>query len=456
MPTIMSPSRRQTLAALAATVSLAKPGGATRFSPTEKVRVALVGLRGRGRDLEKCLVDLHGENVDLAALVDVDANLLAARAAAYGKNTGRTIATYTDMRRVLDDKNIHAVALCTPNHWHALGTVWACQAGKDVYLEKPGSQTFHEGEIILRAVARYGRVVQHGTQNRSSENIVEAMRKLKEGVIGRVYLARGVAFKGRSSFGKMTRDPLPAGLDWDQWLGPAAKVPYSKKIQGSSGNGWHLLWDYGNGEIGNQGVHEMDIMRWGLGLDALPSKVYSTGGKFVHPGDEQDAPQVQTTTFEYAGREVLLTFETRGGLTNTEAGMGAEYPFLDHQNVVGVIFIGTEGYMIIPDYTSYYTFLGKKREKGPHATGDGSINTLPHVRNFIHAMREGKPELLNASPLELHRSCAMAHFANLSYRTGRLLEYDEKVAAFRGEPAATKLLSREYRSPYAMPKEVLG
>ncbi|MDX2269149.1 MAG: Gfo/Idh/MocA family oxidoreductase [Bryobacter sp.] len=448
----MMTNRRDVLLSLAAVSA----SGATKIPSTEKVRVALVGLRGRGRDLEKCLVDLHAENVELAAMVDVDANLLAARAAAYQQKTGRTVATHSDLRRVLDDKNIHAVALCTPNHWHALGTVWACQADKDVYLEKPGSQTFREGEIIARAAAKYGRVVQHGTQNRSSENIVEAMRQLKAGVIGRVYMARGVAFKTRSSFGKMTQDPLPAGLDWDQWLGPARKVPYSKKIQGSSGNGWHLLWDYGNGEIGNQGVHEMDIMRWGLGLDALPSKVYSTGGKFVHPTDEQDAPQVQSTTFEYAGRDVLLTFETRGGLTNTEAGMGAEYPFLDKQNVVGVIFLGTDGYMIIPDYTSFYTFLGRKREKGPHAVGDGSINTLPHVRNFIAAVRAGSPAGLNAPPIELHRSCAMAHFANLAYRTGSLLQYNEAAHEFSGSPEATRLLTREYRAPYAMPKEVLA
>ncbi len=330
--------------------------------------------------------------------------------------------------------------------------MWACQAGKDVYLEKPGAQVFTEGQVIVKAAARYQRIVQHGTQNRSSANIVEAIRQLRAGVIGRVYLARGVAFKTRAAFGKVSPDPLPPSLDWDRWLGPAAKVPYSKKIQGSSGNGWHLLWDYGNGEIGNQGVHELDIMRWGLGLEGFPAKVYSTGGKFVHLNDGQDAPQVQTMTFEYPGRDVMLSFETRSGLTNTEAGMGAEYPFLDKQNVVGVIFIGTDGYMIIPDYTSFYTFLGRRREKGPSAVGDGSINTLPHVRNFIQAVRAGDPKILTAPPEQLQHSCAMAHFANISYRTGRLVQFDPASQSIRGDAEATRLLTRQYRAPYTLPK----
>jgi predicted dehydrogenase len=210
------------------------------------------------------------------------------------------------------------------------------------------------------------------------------------------------------------------------------------------------VWDYGNGEIGNQGVHELDIMRWGLGLDTHPSKVVSMGGMYVHPDDAQEAPQVQSVNYEYAGRDVLMTFETRGGYTNTEAGMGAEYPFLDKQNVVGVIFVGTEGYMIIPDYSSYHTFLGKKREKGPSKVGAGDITDLPHFANFIKAVRSGKSSDLNADVEQLHLSASLAHFANIAYRTGRMLHFDPKTEQFTGDEEASRLLRREYRAPYVI------
>jgi predicted dehydrogenase len=355
------------------------------------------------------------------------------------------------MREVLDDKSIHAVGFATPNHWHALGTIWACQAGKEVYVEKPGTHNFAEGRKVIEAAAKYNRIVQHGTQNRTSPNIVEAIAKLKEGIIGRVYLARGVAYKTHPSFGKMTVDPTPAGLNWDAWLGPAPKVPYSKKRQSApAGGSWHLLWDYGNGDIGNQGVHELDIMRWGLGLNTHPTKIVSLGGNYVHPGDEQQGPQIQSVMYEYAGTDALLSFETRSGLTNTEAGMGDEYPFLDKQNVVGVIFVGTEGYMIIPDYSSYHTFLGRKREKGPSKVGAGDITDLPHFANFIKAVRSGKSSDLNAGVEQLHLSASLAHFANIAYRTGRMLHFDAKTERFTGDDEASRLLQREYRPPYAI------
>ena len=264
-------------------------------------------------------------------------------------------------------------------------------------------------------------------------------------------MARGVAYKYRNSLPKPTPAPIPAGLNWDAWLGPAPAVPYARARQSSSGNGWHLYWEYGNGEIGNQGVHELDIIRWGLGLDTYPTKVSSFGGAFVH-SDGQATPQVQSIQYEFAGRDLLVTFETRGGYTNTEAQMGAEYPFLDKVNVVGVIFIGTNGYMIIPDYTSYYTFLGPKREKGPFAAGAGDIADLPHFQNFVAAVRARKPELLNAGPEDLHRSCALAHFANASQRSGRTLYPDAQTGSLKNDSEAARFLTATYRRPYTLPK----
>jgi predicted dehydrogenase len=431
----------------------AATSAAASRSANDRIRVAIVGVRGRGRDLIHGFHDIAGQNVEIAAFCDVDQTVMRQRAADFEKETNLKPALLDDMRRVMDDKSIDAIAFATPNHWHALGTIWACQAGKDVYCEKPGSHNFWEGLQMQKAAEKYQRILQHGTQNRSSPNIVEAVAKLKEGVIGRVYIARGVTFKAHPPMPKNVAAPVPAGLDWDQWLGPAPKVPYSKRIQGSSGAGWHLLWDYGCGDIGNQGVHELDIIRWALDLKDYPAKAISMGGPYVHM-DDQPSPQVQAMMFEWPGRNVLVTFETRGGWTNTEAGMGDQFPFLDHQNVVGVIFIGTEGYMIIPDYTSYYTFMGRKRTPGPSKVGDGTIETTPHVANFIGAVRSRKSSDLAAPPEDLHKSAALAHFANISNRVGRAVYFDPETNRFKGDDEANALLRRTYRAPYVVPENV--
>jgi predicted dehydrogenase len=442
--------RREFLRASAGFLAGAPAFAATSKSPNDRIRVALIGLRGRGRDHIQAFHQLAGENVEIATMCDVDKSVLDQRMADYEKLSGKKPQTASDMRKVLDDKSIDAVAFATPNHWHALGTVWACQAGKDVYVEKPGTHDFLEGKKIIEAARKYDRIVQHGTQNRSSPNIVEGVQKLKEGVIGKVYLARGIAFKGpRPNIGTIEGEATPPGLDWDKWQGPAPSKPYSKVIH----KFWHQLWDYGNGDIGNQGVHELDIMRWALDLKTHPTKVVSMGGAFIRKDSEQ-APQVQTMMYEWAGRDVSFTFETRSGLTNTEAGLGAEYPFLDKKNVVGVIFVGTEGYMIIPDYSSYRTFLGPKRTPGPSKVGEGDIANLPHFANFIKAVRSRKSGDLAAGPEELHLSAALPHFANIAYRTGRMLKFDAKTERFAGDEEANRMLARTYRAPYAIPQKV--
>lgn len=427
-------------------------------APSDRVRVAIVGLRGRGRDLMRSFAELRPENVEVAGLCDVDEVTLRTRAAEFKEMTALSPRLETDFRRFLDDRNIDAVAFATPNHWHALGTIWACQAGKDVYVEKPGSHSFWEGRKIIEAAAKYKRIVQHGTQNRSSPNIVEAIRQLHSGVIGRPYMARGIAYKYR---GPVPKVPMtgqgqtpPADFHYDLWLGPAPTAPYTPQRRSlSSGNGWHLLWEYGNGEIGNQGVHELDIMRWGLKLDDHPAKTISFGGAMVH-ADGQPTPQVQGIMYQYKDRDVHLSFETRGGFTNDEAGMGTTYPFLDKQNVVGVIFIGTEGYMIIPDYTSFHTFLGRERRPGPRALGDGTIINTPHTRNFIQAMRSRREADLASGPRELHYSCAMAHLANISQRVGRMLDFDTVAEQVRNDEEANRMLRGTYRPGFAIPEQV--
>jgi predicted dehydrogenase len=438
-------------------------------SPNDRIRVAIVGLRGRGRSLMKAFhkLELKGQ-CEVVTLCDCDENVLSERVPAYESEAGKKVQTCKDMRYIMEDESIDVVGMATPNHWHSLGAIWACQAGKDVYVEKPGSHNVFEGRKLIEAAHKYGRIVQHGTQNRSSPNIIEAINQLKNGVIGRVYIARGIAYKKRQGFQQINFTPVPAGLNWDMWQGPAPYSKYAKERH----RGWHLIFDYGNGDLGNQGVHELDIIRWGLDLNRHPNKIASIGGVYVDRG-EQEYPQVHSTMYQWEGRDVMVSFETRSGFTNAEGGMGKEFIFLDKRNAVGVIFVGTEGYMIIPDYSSYYTFLGKKaepgpsadagglqrrlavpRDPGPSAVGEGNISDDPHFESFIKAVRSRNESDLRAGPDELHYSSALAHLANISYRTGRMIHFDPDAEKCIGDEDANGLLTRTYREPFVVPDSV--
>ena len=444
----MPTTRRQFLLG---TATAALAAGAAAKDTASRLRVALVGLGGRSAAHQKGLLDLADDNVELAALCDVDAPLLARRVEEVRERSGRKPTAYDDLRRVLDDKTIDAVCYATPNHWHALGTIWACQAGKDVYVEKPASHNIFEGRMAVAAARKYNRVVQHGTQCRSSPNIRLAIEQLHKGAIGRVYMARGMAYKLRGGIGQLPLGQPPAGLNVDRWFGPAAVKNYAAKLKAHQ---WHCLWDYGNGEIGNQGVHQMDIIRWGLKLDEHPSRVQSMGGTFVHK-DPQETPAVQSASFEYRNRDVLVEFAIRDWYTPCEAGIGDTYPFVDNKNAVGVIFFGTDGYLIIPDYSSFYTFLGPKREPGPKASDRADLMVdLPHIRNFVEAVRSRNRELLTAEIDEGHKSSVLCHLANTAYRLRRTLRFDSATERFVDDPEADKLLTRAYREPYVVRSEV--
>ncbi len=419
--------------------------------PNSRIRVAVVGLRGRGRTHIECLHRLAKENVELAALCDIDESVLNERVADYEKLSARKVKTFTDVRKVLDDKEIDAISYATPNHWHALGAIWACQAGKDVFVEKPASHNLFEGRKMVEAARKYNRIVQHGTQCRSNPNIQEGIQKLKEGVIGKAYMARGLAYKWRESVGRVKEEPVPPGIHYDLWVGPAPMKPFARLRFHSR---WHWLWDYGNGEIGNQGVHQLDIMRWGLGLDTHPTKVQSMGGRFVHE-DDQETPNTQVASYQYEGRNLLLQFEVRHWITHHEAGMGDVWPFMDKRSTVGVVFYGSEGYMVIPNYTSYYTFLGRAKTPGPKAEGgDDPMANFDHFANVIRAMRSRKHTELTADIEEGHKSSALSHLANIAYRTGRTLKFDPETERFPDDEEANRLLSRAYRPPYVVPEKV--
>jgi predicted dehydrogenase len=408
-------------------------------SPNDTVRVAVVGVNGRGRDHLRGYGGLKKDNVEVVAMCDIDENILNARLADVEKREGKRPKGFTDIRKLCEDKEIDVVSIATPNHWHSLAAVWACQAGKDVYVEKPLSHNVWEGRKLVEAAQKYKRIVQHGTQCRSNPGIIEAMQKLREGVIGKVYMAKGLCYKWRNTIGKTPESPVPTGVNYDMWLGPAPVRPFSKNRFHYN---WHWHWDTGNGDIGNQGVHQMDLARWGLGV-GLPKRAQSMGDHVMFD-DDQETPNIQIAVFHYPEEKKILQFEVRHWLTNME-DVGTK----EEGNAIGVIFYGPDGIMIIPSYSAYKTFLGRKREPGPAADASGN-----HYANFIQAVRSRKTEDLNANVVEGHLSSALCHLANVAYRAQRTLEFDPATEKFVGDAKANEWLTRKYRSPYIVPERV--
>ena len=415
--------------------------------PNDTIRVAVVGVRGQGNSHIREY--LRMENVEIAALCDIDNSVMARRADEIEKASGKRPKGYVDLRKLLEDKSIDAISVATPNHWHSLMGIWACQAGKDVYLEKPCSHTFWEGRKVVEAARKYNRIVQHGTNSRGSVALREAMQKLEEGVIGDVYMARGLCFKWRDTIGRKEDAPVPEGVDYDLWLGPAPQRAFNPNRFHYN---WHWNWDYGNGDIGNQGIHEMDIARWGLGV-TLPTKVMSMGGHYMFD-DDQKTPNTQIAALEYdrKGKKVMLVFEVRHWMTNNEAGIGQRRDangLVTDSNCIGNVFYGSEGYMAIDGYTSYKTYLGKKQEPGPSRREGGSTWV-----NFIQAVRSRKREDLVADIEEGHLSSAAMHLANISYLTGRSIDFDPVKEQIRNDAAANAMLRRTYRAPFVVPEKV--
>lgn len=451
-------SRRNFLknSTVATATTLVAPAVLRARNANDRIRVAIVGMGGRSSAHARSLVELEkdaSQAVEFAGVCDCNEAKLEAAVRGWSPRVGHDLTGYNDMRRVLDDKSIDAVTFATPNHWHALNVIWGCQADKDVYVEKPGSHNIFEGRKMVQAARKYNRIVQHGTQCRSSANIREGIRKLHEGVIGDVYFARGIAYKIRGNLGQHAPRAVPAGLDWNAWCGPAPVNEFSNFMQ----RRWHWVWDYGNGEIGNQGVHQFDILRWGLQLDTHPETVSSMGSNYmqekVHQSSAQ-TPGVQTASLKWPDGK-FVEFEVRDWYTNAEAGFRDTYPFVQKDFPVGAIFLGTKGTMIFPDYSSYRTFLGRQREEGPSAYEPGSpISDLAHFRNWIAACRSRKREDLSADILEGHMSAALCHLANIAYRVDRTVHFDGDTESFNDDQQANALLSRPERKPFVIPADV--
>ena len=414
---------------------------ATRvMGANDRIQMGIIGLGGRGRSHMNTFGSLP--ECSIAAVCDVDQSARERGVAMVEKITQRKPQAYVDMQEVFADKSVDAVGMPLPNHWHALATIRACQAGKDVYVEKPACHNIFEGLRMIDAARKYKRIVQIGSQGRSAPHKIKAMQLLRDGVIGPVYLAKGLCYKRRKSIGHAEDGPIPLGVDWDKFLGPAPMRPFNSLRFKYN---WHWFWDTGNGDIGNQGIHEMDIARWGLGKPGLPKAVVSTGGKYVYE-DDQETPNTQIATFDFGDAE--LVFEVRGILTGAEGGLAADR---SGGNVIGDLFYGSDGWMAVGG-GSFQVYKGEKGEKIMDEKSSGG--DAPHFRNFLQAVRSRNPKDLTADVEVGVLSACLVHIANISYRLGKLLAFDPKTLTFPGDAAANRMLTRPPRAPYVVPEKV--
>ncbi|HVX66961.1 MAG TPA: Gfo/Idh/MocA family oxidoreductase [Bryobacteraceae bacterium] len=424
------------------TFLMSSAAGVLYGKPSDTVRVACVGVRGQGHTHIERYAKMP--NVEIVALCDVDESVLSHRLGDVEALGKKRPAGYTDLRKLLEDRSIDAVSIATPNHHHTLQTIWACQAGKHVYVEKPCSHDMFEARQIVAAAKKYDRLVQHGTNSRSSI-VREAVAKMREGAIGDLYMARGLCFKWRDTIGRKPVEPVPSGVHYDLWLGPAPQHEFTRNRFHYN---WHWFWDYGNGDIGNQGIHQVDVARWGLGVK-YPTRVSATGGHFMFD-DDQETPNTLAAAFEFedAGKKKMMTFEVRHWITNHEAGIGEDG---SKPNTVGAVFYGSKGYLAVwdEDHGRYDSFLGPERAAGPAGHDRGN-----NWANFITAVRSGKQSDLNAPIEEGAISTALVHLANISYRLGRSVKFDEQSYSCPGDEEATAMFRRSYRAPFVVPESV--
>jgi predicted dehydrogenase len=405
---------------LAAAAAIATPplvshaAEAARTWPSQTLRVAVVGVNGRGGAHVSAFKKLKG--VEVAAFCDVDHTV-------FGdvKRSVPMAQTYTDIRKLLEDKSIDAISIATPNHWHSLMAIWAVQAGKHVYVEKPLSHNVFEGRKLVEAAAKYGKIVQVGTQARSQQATREAMAFLHDGGLGKISHAVGLCYKPRPSIGFKPIEEPPANLDFDLWLGPAPKQPFHRNLVHYN---WHWFWDFGNGDIGNQGPHQLDIARWGLGKQTLPSKILSLGGRLGYKDQAQSA-NTQIALYDYGDTQIV--FEVRG--LNTAPYKNAK---------IGVVFHGEKGYLVSDAYSKVVAFDPDGKQVKVFSGGEETA----HFKNFVDAIRSGKTEDLTAPSIEGHLSAALAHLANTSYRLGADRSFSETDAPFGSHAGANDAFAR--------------
>lgn len=458
-----SPTRRSFLAGSAAVLATAA-STKKALGANNRIRVAVIGLRGRGWAHIQAYQTIPG--VEIAYLCDVDENVLRKRLADTEKLGVPKPQTYIDVRKLLDNKDVDAVSIATPSHWHSLIGIWAAQRGKDVYVEKPCSHTMWEGQQLVKAIHKYKRICQDGTECRSSLAVREAIQKLHSGLLGDTYMARGLCYKWRPSIGHTPPSPVPSGVHYDLWTGPA---PWHHFTRNRFHYNWHWFWDYGGGDLANMGPHQVDIARWGLGL-TLPTKITALGGKFLFE-DDQKTPNVLTAAWEFQtpeGKKKMINYEVRGWITNHEARIGTPGFAVEgvpkanlsskgnHPNrmpsTIGDIFLGRKGYLALSGCESYESFLGPHDEPGPK--GHAKMGNRPHFVNFIDCVRSRRAQDLHTPIEEGNRTVMMLHLANASYRLGRTINFDPVKETVIDDPEAATLLKGTYRAPFVVPEQV--
>jgi predicted dehydrogenase len=390
----------------------------------DDVRLAVVGFNGRGKDHIKAWTNMAG--VRLTALCDADSKVLDAEVKRLS-DKGTTVEAYQDIRKLLESKNVDAISIATPNHWHALASVWGMQAGKDVYVEKPVSYDVWEGEQIIEASRRYKKIVQAGTQSRSSYGIREAVEWVQKGHLGKIQVSRGLCYKPRASIGKTDGpQPVPATVDYDLWSGPA---PLTPPRRGKFHYDWHWFWNYGAGDLGNQGIHEMDVARWFLGEKTLSPRVLSVGGRLGYE-DDAETPNTLIAFHDYSAAPLIM--EVRG--LPEKAGSSAMDKYKGGR--VGIVVECEGGHVLVPDYNQATAF---DKDGQPIKNFKGSVS---HFENFIKAVRSRNESELNAPIREGHLSTSLCHTANISYRLGSHAPADAIREQIKGDPDALPTFNR--------------
>lgn len=419
----------------------------------DRVNIAVIGINGMGQSHIQGYSKLK-DKARVAALCDIDSNLFNERIKKHFVDAGlEKPKTYADLRKLYEDKDIDAVSITMPNHWHTLASIWAIQAGKHVSVEKPCCHNFREGQKLIEAAEKYKVIVQDGAEQRSNPCAQSMAKFLHEGKLGEVYMAKGLCYKWRDTIGKTPDEPVPAGVDYNLWLGPAPQRPFSKNRFHYN---WHWNWDYGNGDMGNQGVHEMDIARWGLGV-TLPMKISAVGGHFVFD-DDQQTPNDLIVAYEFPNpdgigdKKKMLMFEVRHWITNRE-GVNSENPeknsyMISADNTVGNLFYGSKGYMT-KNVNEWQAFMGKERTPGEKGSGLGN-----HYEDFVDAIHANDQKLAKGDIREGFYSCALIHLGNISYRLGRSLNFDPVKMQFINDAEADKMLGGKYRQPFVLPDKV--
>ncbi|MGL4552922.1 MAG: Gfo/Idh/MocA family protein [Gemmataceae bacterium] len=422
------PDRRTFVLAAGAAALTAAAGKA---EPADRIRLAVIGVRGRGRGLGLNFARLP--QAEVTHVCDVNEPLMAPYAKQIADVQKSTPKCVQDLRAVLDDKSVDAIVVATPDHWHSLATIWGCQAGKHVYVEKPVSNNAFESHQAVAAARKYKKVVQTGTQSRSAPHYKEAIGYVRAGKLGTVHMAKAWNSQLRRRVTGVPDGPVPKGLDWNIWQGPAPERAYNDRRYSY---GWRWFWDYGTGDMGNDGVHDLDIARWGLGV-ATPSAVHGTGAKLFFDGDIQETPDTQVVTFSFPETKAILLYEQR---------LWSPYHQEGYEN--GAAFYGTDAYMLIG--RSGYKVVGKGNKVLVEKRA--SFSEVPHLEDFLACVRSGDRPACDIE--DGHRSTLLAHLGNISYRVGRPLTFDPKAEAIVGDEKANGLLRRPSRKGFEIPEKV--